>query len=381
MILAEAEEGRPRRRMRNGQANTIQYHETMAEQFAIFFATRGDNCTGIIGAGDVRDVRPVGMTISISTLRDWHYDLRRGDHDDIGGIGTVKEAVVAAGGSMDALRSNQRTDLTDLPGVLKQYKKMRGNEFDGTVHGGSDNQSYKAIYLRVGLLSSGKYDGQDGIVEIKAAIRRMGFLITDEDFLRMLKKYVDAMGRNGRINNNVSIVGVNCSKMQSYVKKIRSGSDADLKERVDEILGPHPNDREALDALSETLRGRIHSIAGKMGLLSPGVSEDWGVTSDSFSVLQRRCVERFATVSYPFFTGGDLTSSLAPELFQVDGLPEDVLVSLLELMEGFDPSTRPDSEEAAGVVTDLLVVLSYAVCKSSYKLSDHEEGSRIRPRL
>ena len=76
---AEAEAEEDHALPRYGRTNTIQYHETMAEQFAIFFATRGDNCTGIIDAGDVRDVRPVGMTISISWLRSWHFDLRRGD--------------------------------------------------------------------------------------------------------------------------------------------------------------------------------------------------------------------------------------------------------------------------------------------------------------
>jgi hypothetical protein len=75
-------------------------------------------------------------------------------------------------------------------------------------------------------------------------------------------------------------------------------------------------------------------------------------------------------VSYPFFTGGNLIPGLAPELFQVDGLPEDGLVCLLESMEGFDPSARPNSEEAAAAITDLLMVLLYAVAKSIGELTD-----------
>ena len=372
MILAEAEEGRPRvSRQWFGRTNTIEYHDFFARQFAILSASKGDGFTGIINAKD-NDVRPGGIVVGISRLRSWHLDLRRGDFNAVGGIDAVKRAVVAAGGKMDAPR--RRVELSELTDLLRQHKEMKGASFDGTIYQRDDFPGFEScefLYRWLEKIYTGQCDGEDGIVQVKAAARKMGFLITDEDFLGMLQKYVDAEGRSGRINKNATIEGVNSGKMFVYVKKIRSGSDADLKERVDEILGPHPNDREALDALSETLRGRIHSIAGKMGLLSPGVSEDWDIRSDLFSDLVQRCIERFGTMSYPFFACGNLIPSLAPELFQVDGRPEDVLVCLLELAEGWTPSTRPDSEEAAGVVTDLLMVLSYAVSKSSYKLPDN----------
>ena len=364
MILAEAEEGRPRvSRQWFGRTNTIEYHENKAEQFAIFSASRGDDFTGVVREGDVCH--------SVSLLK-WHQALRRGEYNAVGGIDAVKRAVVAAGGRMDALE--RRVELSELLDLLRKHKEMKGDSFDGTVRVRDilpGFESCEFLYKRVERIISGGCDGQAGIVEVKAAARRMGFLITDEDFLRMLQQYVDAEGGSGRISKNTIIEGVSCSKMFFYVKKIRSGSDADLKERVDEILGPHPNDREALDALSETLWGRIHSIAGKLGLLLPGVSEDWDIKSDLFSELAQRCIQRFGTMSYPFFACGNLIPSLAPELFQVDGRPEDVLVCLLELTEGWTPSTRPDSEEAAGVVADLFMVLSYVVSKSSYKLPDN----------
>ena len=60
--MAEAEEDHALPRY--GRTNTIQYHETMAEQFAIFSASRGDGFTGIINAKD-NDDRPVGMTITL----------------------------------------------------------------------------------------------------------------------------------------------------------------------------------------------------------------------------------------------------------------------------------------------------------------------------
>ena len=129
MILAEAEEGRPR--VYHGRTNTIEHHEFFARQFAIFSASRGDDFTGVINTGDVSDVRPVGMTISISGLRDWHYDLRRGDFNAVGGIDAVKRAVVAAGGTMDALE--RRAELSELPDFFQKYKEMKGDSFDGTM--------------------------------------------------------------------------------------------------------------------------------------------------------------------------------------------------------------------------------------------------------
>ena len=181
MILAEAEEGRPLGR--NGQASTIEYHENKAEQFAIYFASKGDNCTGIIDVGDVGDVRPVGMTISISRLRSWHYDLRRGDFNDVGGIDAVKEAVVEAGGSMDA--PERQVELSELPDLLQKYKEMKGALFDGTVRVGDILPGFVScefLYRRVERIISGGCDGQAGIIQVKAAARRMGFLIMDEDF-------------------------------------------------------------------------------------------------------------------------------------------------------------------------------------------------------
>ena len=164
-------------------------------------------------------------------------------------IKAVKRAVVAAGGTMDA--PERRAELSELPDFFQKYKEMKGDSFDGTIFkrdilpgiGGC-----QFLYRRLEHIYTGQYDGQAGIVEVKAAAREMGFLITDEDFLGMLQKYVDAEGRSGRIKKyTTTIVGVNCSKIFFYVKKIRSGSDAELKERVDEILGPHPNDRGALE--------------------------------------------------------------------------------------------------------------------------------------
>ena len=265
MILAEAEEGRPRiSRQGFGRTNTIEYHDFFARQFAIFSASKGDDFDGIVRQGDVC---PGGMNIVAASLKHWHQALRKGEYNGIDGIDSVKRAVVAAGGTMDALE--RRVELSELPNFFQKYKEMKGDSFDGTVQAGDILPGFVScefLYRRVERIISGGCDGEDGIVQVKAAAREMGYLITHEDFLRMLQKYVAAEGRSGRIKKNATIEGVNSGKMFGYVKKIRSGSDADLKERVDEILGPHPNDREALDALSETLRGRIHSIAGKMGL-------------------------------------------------------------------------------------------------------------------
>lgn len=127
--------------------------------------------------------------------------------------------------------------------------------------------------------------------------------------------------------------------MHCFVAKARAGTDAKLKEQVDTILGPHPNDLEALDALCSTLQSRVHVIAGGLGLLSPGVSEDWDIQSDLYSELTQQCVERFATVSHPIFAAGKgtLTPSLAPELFQKDGRAGDVLVCLApDLADAFE---------------------------------------------
>ena len=157
--------------------------------------------------------------------------------------------------------------------------------------------------------------------------------------------------------------------LSNFVTKARAGTDAKLKEQVDAILGPHPNDLEALDALCSTLQSRIHAIAGRLGLLSPGVSEDWDITSDLYSELFQLCVERFATISYPIFAAGNgkLTPSLAPELFQKDGRVEDVLVCLLDLIEGWDPSSRPNAADATKIVTDLVTkeVVVFSTCEKS----------------
>ena len=127
-------------------------------------------------------------------------------------------------------------------------------------------------------------------LDVKAKARKMGYLITMEDFLDKLQMYVETEGRIGRVRKGVVTAGINSSKMYWFVTEAREGSDADLKERVDSILGPHPNDREALDRLCLALQGRLHSIADSFGLLLPGVSEDWDVESDLFSELTQKCV-------------------------------------------------------------------------------------------
>ena len=294
MILAEAEEGRSRvSRQWLGRTDTIEYHENKAEQFAIFSASRGDDFDGIVRQGDVC---PSGMNIVAGSLNHWHQALRKGEYNGIDGIDSVKRAVVAAGGRMDALE--RRVELSELPNLLQKYKEMKGDSFDGTVDqkdilpgiGGCN-----FLYKRIERIISGGCDGQAGIVQVKAEAREMGYLITDEDFLGMLQNYVAAEGRSGRIKKNATIVGVNSGKMFVFVKKIRSGSDADLKERVDEILGPHPNDREALDALSETLRRRaMVTMAGQLAAASASVAFHRMLTMDTRRRRRVICPSRIA---------------------------------------------------------------------------------------
>jgi len=188
MILdeAEAETELPPALTRYGRTNTIEYHEGMARQFAILSASRGDSFTGVV---NVRDICPNGMTVATETLRSWHCALRRGDFDGVVGIVAVKEAVLAAGGTMDVPKRNNTTELNDLPDVLLQYKEMKGDSFDGTVRATDVLPGFgscDAVYRRLALLISGQYDGQDGVAPVKAALRRMGYLITVEDFLRSM---------------------------------------------------------------------------------------------------------------------------------------------------------------------------------------------------
>ena len=190
----------------NKPTETLAYHINMAGNFQVYAASRGEGFNGVV---NIDHQRPLQITVSLSNLRKWHYLLRGDEFDGIEGIATVKQAVVAAGGSMEPPK--QYAELSDVPDLLQRYKDFRGDRFDGTIYQKDivpGIGSIKFIHRWLHKIIDGEYDMEDGIAEVKAKARKMGYLITTEDFLDMLQMYVEAEGRIGRVRKGVVILSL-----------------------------------------------------------------------------------------------------------------------------------------------------------------------------